>query len=195
MDIIKCGENLKRARKKKGWSQKLFAEQLGQSESYATSISSWETGKESVPKKHREKVASELEISESEFVPTIGHIYLFYYPDAESEQSNTYPCKIGKTDQSVEHRVKSQKGEWQYDEMPKIALCLPVPIDNDEAWEKIIHGVLKLYGRWIDPDKAELLCLKGQEWFYTSPDEVKSIYEEIKHRLTKPILHQCKTTC
>ena len=194
MDIIRCGENLKRARKRKGWSQRSFAGRFGQSESYVASISSWETGKEPVPKEHREKVANELGISESEFVPTIGHIYLFYYPDAESEQSNTYPCKIGRTDQSVEHRVKTQIDKWRYDEMPEIPLHLPVPIDECQAWEKIIHGVLTLYGRWIDPGEAERLGLKGHEWFYTSPDEVKSIYEEIKHRLMKPILHQCKTT-
>lgn len=189
MNLIRCGENLKRARRRNGWSQRLFAEQLGQSESYATSISFWETGKEPVPKEHREKVASELGISEAEFVPTIGHIYLFYYPDAESGESNTYPCKIGRTDQSVEHRVKLQIRDWGYDEMPEIPLRLPIPIDECEAWEKIIHGVLTLYGRWIDTDTEEHLGLKGQEWFYTSPDEVTSIYEEIKHRLTKPILH------
>ena len=167
---------------------------MGQNESYAASISLWETGKEPVPKEHREKVASELGISESDFVPTIGHIYLFYYPDAESEENDIYPCKIGRTDRLVEHRVKLQIDEWEYDEMPEIPLCLPVPIDEYKAWEEIIHGVLTLYGRWINTDKAERLGLKGQEWFYTSPDEVKSIYEEIKHRLMKPILHQGQTT-
>ena len=130
MNLIRCGENLKRARERKRWSQRLFAEQLGQSESYVASISLWERGKEPVPRDHREKVASELGISESEFVPTIGHTYLFYYPDAESEQNNTDPCKIGRTDRSVEHRVKLQIDEWGYDEMPEIPLCLPVPIDT-----------------------------------------------------------------
>ena len=194
MNLIRCAENLKRARERKGWSQKFFAGQLGQSESYVASISLWETGKEPVPKEHREKVANELGISESDFVPTIGHIYLFYYPDAESEENDIYPCKIGRTDRSVEHRVKLQIDEWGYDEMPEIPLCLPVPIDKYKAWEEIIHGVLTLYGRWINTDEAERLGLKGQEWFYTSPDEVKSIYEEIKHRLMKPILPQGQTT-
>ena len=143
MNLIKCGENLKRARERKGWSRNLFAERLGQNESYAASIWLWETGKEPVPKEHREKVASELEIPESEFVPTIGHIYLFYYPDAESEGGNIFPYKIGRTDRAVKHRVKLQIKEWGYNEMPEIPLCLPVPVDK---W----RGVGKNYTRRSD---------------------------------------------
>ena len=199
MDLIKCGENLKKARKNKGLTQKAFAERLGQKPSYSTNVYYWETGKQPVPKEHREKVTHELGIAEFEFVPTIGYVYLFYYPDAESEEDNIYPCKIGSTRQSVEHRIRFQMDEWGRDEMPKIPLKLPVPIDECEAWEKIIHRVLTLHDRWINKAEAEQKGLKGKEWFYTSSDEVRSIYESLRNRirhLIKPslsTLHQNET--
>ena len=94
MDLIKCGENLREARKNKGLTQKAFAERLGQKPSYSNNVSYWETGKQPVPEKHREKVAHELGISEFEFVSTIGYVYLFHYRDAESEENNTYRVKL-----------------------------------------------------------------------------------------------------
>ena len=199
MDLIKCGENLREARESKRLTQKAFAKRLGQKPTYSTNVCYWETGKQPVPKEHLEKVVHELGISESEFVPTIGYVYLFYYPDAESEKYNIYPCKIGSTRQSIEHRIKFQIGGWGYDRMPKIPLKLCVPIDECEAWEKIIHGVLMLHGRWIDKDEAAQKGLKGKEWFRTSSDEVRSIYEglrtEIRHLLKSSLstLHQNET--
>ena len=60
-----------------------------------------ENGKHHVPEKYRHQVASILELAASEFVPTIGYVYVFYYPDAESERNNTYPCKIGHTPHAI----------------------------------------------------------------------------------------------
>ena len=199
MDLIKCGENLREARNNKGLTQEAFAMRLGQKPTYSNNVSYWETGKQPVPKEHREKVAHELGISESEFVPTVGYVYLFHYPDAESEENNIYPCKIGNTRQSVEHRIRSKMDEWGYDEMPEVRLKLCVSIDECEAWEKIIHGVLTLHDRWINKAEAEQKGLKGKEWFYTSSDEVRSIYESLRNRirhLIKPslsTLHQNET--
>lgn len=183
MDLNQCGKNLKKAREKKGWNQENFALQLGQKPGYSAAVSYWETGKEPVPKEHRAQVAEKLGIPESEFLPTIGYVYLFYYPDAESAKNQIYPCKIGSTSQSVRHRVKSIINQWGYDEMPEMPLCIPVPIDKEAVWEDIIHGVLKLNNRWINKQKAERLCLKGEEWFYTSPDEVKSLYEKLQTQM------------
>ena len=81
--------------------------------------------------------------------------------------------------------------EWGYNEMPEILLKLCVPIDECEAWEKIIQGVLTLHNRWIDKAEAEEKGLKGKEWFDTSSDEVKSIYKSLRNgirHLTKPSL-------
>lgn len=184
MNIIECGENLSKARKRKGLTQKEIAERLGQKPGYSTNVSFWERGKQVVPQVHREAVARILEIAKSEFVPSIGYVYVFFYPDAGSEENNIYPCKIGHTTQLVEHRVKSKAiYEWGYGEMPEIAPPLSVPVDECEAWEKIIQGILMLNGRWIDEDDAKRLDLKGKEWFYTTPDEVKLIYEKLRTAL------------
>ena len=75
MDTKKCGENLKRSRKKKGIKRQELAHQLGLRD--RASIANWENGKQSVPEKHRNKVASILDFAESEFVPTIGYVYVF----------------------------------------------------------------------------------------------------------------------
>ena len=177
MDTKKCGENLKRARKKKGIKRQELANQLDLSD--GASIANWENGKNNVPEQYRNQVASILDLAESEFVPTIGYVYVFYYPDAETEENNTYPCKIGHTTkQSVEHRVKWKvKREWKEKREYKIVLRIPLPIDECKVWECKIHDELKACDRWIDKVKAERLSLKGTEWFYTTPDEVKSIYE------------------
>ena len=180
MDTKKCGENLKRSRKKKGIKRQELANQLNLSD--GASIANWENGKNHVPEQYRNQVASILDLAKSEFVPTIGYVYVFYYPDAETEENNTYPCKIGHTTkQSVEHRVKWKvKREWKEKREYKIMLRIPLPIDECEVWERKIHYVLKACDRWIDKVKAERLSLKGTEWFYTTPDEVKSIYEALR---------------
>ena len=181
MDAIKCGENLKKAREKKEISRQELANQLGLSD--AASISNWERGKNAVPDKYHNQVAIILEIAESEFVSTIGYVYVFTFLDVKLEENNCYPCKIGRTEnQSVESRIKWKVREWRQKHREyKILLCLPVPKDECKTWEDKIHNVLKSRDRWIVRVEAEGLDLKGREWFYTNPDEVKSIYEDL-HR-------------
>lgn len=175
MELDKCGKNLKEALKKKGLTQKALEGKIK-----TASVGYWMRGQEPVPKKYRADVARILGISECEFIPTIGYVYLFYYPDAESKEKSTWPCKIGSTAQSVCYRVKNQNREWRCKRKYKIALSLCVPFDQEHGWEKMIQGVLTLRGRWLDKDKAEPKELKGNEWFDTSPDEVEEIYKSIK---------------
>ena len=127
-------------------------------------------------------MANELGISKCKFVPTIGYVYLFRfcYSDAEAEKNDTNPCKLGSTQQSVEHRIKSKKAEWKDDREHETLLILCVPIDKCEAWEKLIHGILVLRNKWIDTDEAKQKGLKGKEWFYTSSDEVRAIYKGLQ---------------
>ena len=76
MDTKKCGENLKRAREKKGIKRQELAHQLSLSD--GTSVGNWENGKQSVPVKHHNKVTSILDLADSEFVPTISYVYHFF---------------------------------------------------------------------------------------------------------------------
>lgn len=186
MDLIKCGKNLKEARDKKGIKPQELANRLGLSD--RASIDFWENGKQSVPEKHCNKVASILDLAKSEFQPTIGYVYLFYYTDTKTEKNNTYPCKIGSTRQSVEHRVKWKvRTDWKEKREYKIGACIPLAINQCEAWEKMIHGVLMLRNRWINTDEAKQKGLKGKEWFCTSPDEMRAIYKGLQDRI-KPLI-------
>ena len=179
MELDKCGKNLKEALKRKGLTQKNFVEEIG-----TESVSFWVNGKEPVPKKYRKDVERILEIPVAHFMPTIGYVYLFYYSDLKSEGKSTWPCNIGRTAKSVCSRVKEQNDEWGYKGENKrkyeIALTLCVPFGQEPGWEKMIQGIFILRGKWLDKDTAESKGLKGNEWFDTSPDEVKEIYKSIK---------------
>jgi len=98
-----------------------------------------------------------------------GAVYVYYYPRdkklAESEKKSVWECKIGRTEGDVGSRVKRQMTAAIY-EKPEIGL--EIRTDNPRCLEKAIHAILELKGRKIDTDG-------GNEWFFTSPNEVMMI--------------------
>ena len=100
-----------------------------------------------------------------------GAVYVYYYPRdkklAESEGKSVWECKIGMTGSDVGSRVKGQLTAAIY-EKPEIGL--EIRTDNPRCLETAIHAILELKGRKIDTDGG------GNEWFFTSPNEVMMIY-------------------
>ena len=99
-----------------------------------------------------------------------GAVYVYYFPRdkklAESEGKSVWQCKVGRTEGDVGNRVKGQMTAAIY-EKPEIGL--EIRTDNPRCLEKAIHAILELKGRKIDTDGG------GNEWFFTSPNEVMII--------------------
>ena len=99
-----------------------------------------------------------------------GCVYVYSYPtyrnSAESKGETIWACKIGKTVNDPNFRVKEQTTGMP--ESPKIYLAIET--DKPELLEKIIHNILDFRGK-KKPDSP------GAEWFITSPDEVEDIYQ------------------
>ena len=96
-----------------------------------------------------------------------GAVYVYYYPRdkklAESEGKSVWECKVGMTENDVDTRIKAQRTAAIY-EKPEIGL--EIRTDNPRCLEKAIHAILELKDRKIDTDGG------GNEWFFTSPNEV-----------------------
>ena len=111
---------------------------------------------------------------ESSSVMTLGSgsgvVYVYYYPRdkkfAESEGKSVWECKVGMTESDVDTRIKAQRTTAIYEE-PEIGL--EIRTDNPRCLERAIHAILELKGRKIDTDGG------GNEWFFTSPNEVMII--------------------
>lgn len=96
-----------------------------------------------------------------------GAVYVYYYPRdkelAESKRKSVWECKVDMTESDVDSRVRAQRTTATYQE-PKVGL--EIRTDNPRCLEKAIHAILELKGRKIDTDGG------GNEWFFTSPNEV-----------------------
>ena len=99
-----------------------------------------------------------------------GAVYVYYFPRdkelAESKHQSVWECKVGRTKRDVGSRVKGQMTTAIY-QKPEIGL--EIRTDNPRCLEKAIHAILELKGRKIDTDGG------GNEWFFTSPNEVMII--------------------
>ena len=99
-----------------------------------------------------------------------GAVYVYYYPRdkelAESKKESLWQCKVGMTESDVDTRVKAQMTSAIYEE-PEIGLVLRT--DTPRCLEKAIHAILELKGRKINTSG------RGNEWFFTSPNEVMMI--------------------
>ena len=127
-----------------------------------------------LPKERTEPPKARTEPAKDSDVPLTlgsgtGAVYVFYYPRdkklAESKGKSVWECKIGMTEGDVGSRVKGQMTAAIY-EKPEIGL--EIRTDNPRCLEKAIHAILELKGRKIDTDG-------GNEWFFTSPNEVMVI--------------------
>lgn len=95
-----------------------------------------------------------------------GTIYLYYYDTYKKyalvNNLDIWECKIGRTDRDPLERVLSQ-ASTALPEKPHISMLIYT--DNPNDLEKNIHTTLKLRNR-------VLIASPGNEWFFTSPNEV-----------------------
>ena len=110
-------------------------------------------------------------IFDSEVGQGSASVYVYYYDiyqkDAIQNKKSMWPCKIGRTDKTPMERILSQAGT-AYPELPHNALL--IHCEDSAKLESAIHSILKLRGRWLEN-------APGTEWFLTSPEEVKEIYQ------------------
>lgn len=105
---------------------------------------------------------------------TIGHgnssVYVVYFDtfkeNALSKGDNRWHCKIGRTSRlDVLERVNDKAF---IPETPTTGLVIKT--DEPKRLENALHKLLKQFDRHIEN-------APGKEWFNTSPDEVKVLYE------------------
>lgn len=100
-------------------------------------------------------------------------VYVYYYDGykelAALKEKEVWECKIGRTDVDPIGRIFSQAGTC-YPELPHLALI--IHCEDSSILEKALHNILRIKKRWISN-------APGKEWFYTSPEEIESIYHSI----------------
>lgn len=103
----------------------------------------------------------------------LEYIYVYFYPTykemAFMNDVHQWPCKIGRTDQDPQKRVRQQLNSCA-PETPEIALVFQC--ENSRALENVIHNYMKIHNRFIKHTF-------NQEWFSTNPDEVLSIVQAL----------------
>ena len=82
---------------------------------------------------------------------------------------DTWPCKIGKTDQDPLARILGQSST-ALPEKPQVAFIIKT--SNSYLLESMLHSILKMRGKQVEG-------LPGLEWFNTNPDEVLEIVSYI----------------
>ena len=99
-------------------------------------------------------------------------VYAYYYPSyrelAELRNEPGWPIKIGRTSSDLESRITSQVATTGVPEVPTIALVFHT--DHSRWLEQYLHGALGLR-------RKHLVEAGGQEWFLTSPNEIKELYD------------------
>lgn len=99
-------------------------------------------------------------------------VYVYYYPTykqcAELRGTDTWPCKIGRSEyQNPIHRILEQAGTGM-PEKPEIVLVIQTNVPAEV--EKAMHRLL---------DRDRMSDAPGTEWFITNPSRVEEIYEII----------------
>lgn len=98
-------------------------------------------------------------------------VYVYYYPAYKQlalyEGQDYWYCKVGRTSRNLFDRIYAQSTGLP--EKPIVALV--INCDNSTAVESVIHKILTLNGR-------EVTDAPGKEWYLTSPEEVKTLYEQ-----------------
>lgn len=99
-----------------------------------------------------------------------GSVYIYYYDiyrEIATLQGKTeWPCKVGMSNKDTIARIFSQSGT-AFPEYPHIALL--IKCDSAREMERALHSILKVQGKWLKNSP-------GKEWFMTSPNEIKKIY-------------------
>ncbi len=195
-------KKIREAREKQGLTRADIAKELGFTPGNTTSIWMWEKGEREVPPKHHQKLLNILglenevpeakrflDIQSSEFkrdddfsknenisdrYETIGSgdnsVYLYYYPNykenAKLKGEENWKCKIGRTEDTDPNIRINQ----QITGMPEQVIIGLVILTNEPVkLEGAIHRLLKHFDRHISD-------APGAEWFLTSPDEIRELY-------------------
>ena len=97
-------------------------------------------------------------------------VYLVYfesYKKIDSDCKNFWRCKIGMTKEDLEKRYTNAKTFFP----EKLVVHSFFKHSNQKSLENYFHSVLTLRERKLSKD-----LVYGEEWFYTNPDEVLSLY-------------------
>ena len=102
-------------------------------------------------------------------------VYVYYYDAykkyAEINGKHSFECKIGRTDKAPIYRILDQTGTC-YPEKPHIALI--IYCEDSKLLEAALHRVLQYGGKKVEKSP-------GNEWFITSPEEIKEIYSFLQN--------------
>lgn len=101
-------------------------------------------------------------------------VYIYFYKNEQMHYIRNgralWPCKIGMTTTSVEHRVAEQE-KREDTHIDTIFRC-----ENCSRLEDFIHEALKLCGKQFDTNTDLKLSVeqphRGREWFITTPETV-----------------------
>lgn len=100
-------------------------------------------------------------------------VYVYYYDGYKElallQGKEIWQCKIGRTDVDPIGRIFSQAGTC-YPELPHLALI--INCEDSSTLEKALHNILKIKKRWISN-------APGKEWYYSSPEEIETLYNTI----------------
>ena len=102
-----------------------------------------------------------------------SYVYAYYYPAyrmlAEKNGETDFPIKVGRST-DYQERIGTQSRATGMPEEPEVAVVWRT--DKPEAAERMLHGHLEFRGKRL-PDAP------GNEWFLTSPDEIRQIIASI----------------
>ena len=121
-----------------------------------------------------EILQNEVELIASEIVIGNGDESVYvYFSDAERklakfEKRDWWPCKVGFTAGNLTTRILSQGPLTSMSQLPVVGLVIKT--DDGHALERIIHYALGVADAQIDD-------ALGSEWFNTSPEKIKSWFE------------------
>ena len=131
----------------------------------------------------RENEVGEVVITKFDPLHTYGPdevkngVYLVYfesYKKIDSECKNFWRCKVGMTTEDLEKRYTNAKTFFP----EKLVVHSFFKHSNQKLLENYFHSRLELMGRKLGKD-----LVYGEEWFYTNPDEVLSLYNDLNSGL------------
>ncbi len=106
-----------------------------------------------------------VEETDAEGAATGGWIYAFTFPELIKE-CEPFPIKVGMTIRDVDERIRDQCRGSAIFSQPQLLRSWPV--NQVSLTERIVHGLLKLSGKWK-------LDAPGSEWFVTTVDEIERV--------------------
>ena len=121
-----------------------------------------------------ETLQNEAELIVSEIIIGNGDESVYvYFADSERklakfEKRDWWPCKVGFTAGNLTTRILSQGPLTSMSQLPVVGLVIKT--DDGHALERIIHYALGVADAQIDD-------ALGSEWFNTSPERIKSWFE------------------